>query len=229
MTIMHSLASIPMIYVFSFLPKSELIGFITFFFLNTVACFCDLMLNFIAVFSQALATNATGVTTLTSVMTNLTWVLVVLFPTVNFKHALFNIRLKSNVDCISALNSIMYSGYSATDSWMAMSTPGLGTPFIIFWAQMIFWWIILTLIENRTKIRLACRRCSCRKKKIEPTARENLLSKGNEAPPTTSDLAADSDSNGSETVSTSWDDSVSDAYFSVEITLSSFFVTHVAS
>ena len=118
-----------------------------------------MILDFISVFSQAYVAAPTGPTKLTTVMTNITWVLAVLFPTVNFKRALFNIRLKSNADCVSALNSLFFTSYNPDEAWMSLLNPGLGAPFVIFCGQMIFWWIVLILIENGTAIRLACRRC----------------------------------------------------------------------
>ena len=162
MIIMYSLASLPLIYVFSFAPKSELIGFISFFVINAIGCFFHMILDFISVFSQAQATGATSQTRLSVVMLNLSWVLKIVFPSVTFKSALFNIRLKSNLDCISALNSLFFTSYDGAGSWMATDSPGLGIPFIIFCCQMIFWWVILILIENGTNIRLICRRrCKC--------------------------------------------------------------------
>lgn len=159
MILMYSLASLPLIYVFSFAPKSELIGFISFFIINAVGCFFDMILDFISVFSQAQAVSATSRTGLSLVMLNLSWVLKVLFPSVTFKSALFNIRLKTNAECVSALNSLFFTSYDGTGSWMAIDSPGLAIPFIIFCCQMIFWWVILILIENGTNIRLICRRC----------------------------------------------------------------------
>jgi len=156
---MYSLASLPLIYVYSFIPKSELIGFIGFFIINVIGCFFDMMLDFISVYSQAQATNATSSTGLSIIMVNLTWVLVVIFPSVNFKHALFNIRLKSNPGCISSLNSLFFTSYSSNGPWMAIASPGLGASFIIFCAQILLWWIILILIENGNNIKLGCRRC----------------------------------------------------------------------
>jgi hypothetical protein len=44
---------------------------------------------------------------------------------------------------------------------MAAREPGLGIQFIIFCAQIIFWWILLTLIENGTHLKLTCRRSCC--------------------------------------------------------------------
>jgi hypothetical protein len=150
-----------MIYVYSFIPKSELIGFINFFVINVVGCFLDMVLAFMALFSQGQSTSTTRLTKLASIMDNIRWVVSTLFPSVNLKRALYNIRLKSNPDCVSALNLLMLTNYSNKEPWMAAREPGLGIQFIIFWAQIIFWWVLLTLIENGTHLKLTCRR-SCR-------------------------------------------------------------------
>jgi hypothetical protein len=159
MIIMYSLASLPLIYVYSFSPKSESIGFTGFFLINVMGLFFDTVFDFLSVYSQAYATDATSATSLSTVMVKLTWILGILFPCVNLKHALFNIRLKSNPDCVSSLNSLFFTSYSSDSSWMAIPSPGLGASFIIFCAQIFFWWIILILIENGTNIKLGCRRC----------------------------------------------------------------------
>jgi hypothetical protein len=149
-----------MIYVYSFVPKSELIGFINFFVINVVGCFLDMVLAFMALFSQGQSTSTTRLSRLASIMSSIRWVVSALFPSVNLKRALYNIRLKSNSDCVSALNSLMLTNYSYKEPWMAAREPGLGIEFIIFCGQLIFWWIILTLIENGRYMKLKCRR-SC--------------------------------------------------------------------
>jgi hypothetical protein len=172
---MFSLASLPLIYVYSFSPKSELIGFINFFVVNVIACFLDMVLSFIAVFSQGQSsTNVVRVSKLTSVTNNIRWIVAVLFPSVNLKHSLFNIRLKSNQDCVSAYNILMLTNYSYTGSWISVHEPGVGIQFIIFCVQMIVWWIILTLIEKGTNIKLGCRRCCKCDQDLEQLDDKNL-------------------------------------------------------
>ena len=199
MIMMYSLASLPFIYVFAFAPKSELIGFITFFVINVIACFFDMILSFISVFSQVQSTSGSGQTKLSSVMSIISWILVVLFPSVNFKRALFNIRLKSSPDCISALNALLYTDYSSTEGWMTFRIPGLGASFIIFCAQMIFWWIILAVIENKRTINLCCQKCcKCNKDLMEIDDHKPEPS-----------LKSDWDDGGKESVvSSSWNDAV---------------------
>lgn len=206
MLIMCSLASLPLIYVYSFSPKSELLGFIGFFVVNVIGCFFDMILNFISIFSQAQAVAATSATKLSIIMVNLTWVLAVLFPTVNFKHALFNIRLKSNPDCISSLNSLFFTNYNTDEGWMSILSPGLGAAFLIFWAQIIFWWTILILIENSTNIKLGCRRCCKREQDLQKIDEKKQRKRpNNRLPPITSQWT---DEEIQPPVLSSWDDAV---------------------
>ena len=159
MIIMFSLASLPMIYVFSFGPSTELAGFIIFFIINVIACFLDMVLDFIAVFSQFQNVGGTSLTGTSKVMVILRYIVVILFPSVNFKHSLFNIRLRSSEECLSAINGLMFTNYTSSGSWMAPSDPGLGLYFILFCIQAVAWWIILILIENRVAMSIGCRRC----------------------------------------------------------------------
>jgi hypothetical protein len=71
-------------------------------------------------------------------MVNFTWVLTVLFHSVNFERGLFDIRLKSNPDCISVRNSLFFTDYNMYEALMAIQSPGLGAPFVIFCSQIIF-------------------------------------------------------------------------------------------
>ncbi|CAM4944466.1 unnamed protein product [Rotaria socialis] len=169
MIIMYSLASLPLIYVYSFSPRSELIGFINFFVVNTVACFFDMVLAFIAVFSQGQSTSTTRVARLTSIVNLIRWVIAAFFPCVNYKRALYNIRLKSNQECVSAVNSLMLTNDSVTEPWMSTHEPGVGSQFIIFCIQIFFWSMILILIESGTNIKLGCRRCCGRKNDLAET------------------------------------------------------------
>lgn len=146
-------------YVYSYVPKTQLIGFITFFIINLIACFFDAIFDFIAVYSQLQAETATSATTTTRAMKGMKRSLAVFFPSVNFKQSLYNIRLQSSTECISTVNALMYTTYSASEGWMSVKDPGLGLYFIIFCIQTLLWWIILVLIENGTSIGLGCRRC----------------------------------------------------------------------
>ncbi len=131
MIIMYSLASLPLIYVYSFNPKSELTGFINFFVVNVVVCFLDMVLAFMALFSQGQSPSTTvvRVSRLSQMTNNIRWVVAVVFPTVNFKRALFNIRLKSSQECISAVNSLMLTNYSYTEPGLSLREPGVGILF----------------------------------------------------------------------------------------------------
>lgn len=79
-------------------------------------------------------------------------ILSALFPSVNLKRALFNIRLKSDSNCIPVLNSILLTNYSFEESWITVREPGLGLQIVVFLGQMSVWWIILISIENRREM-----------------------------------------------------------------------------
>ena len=205
---MYSLASLPLLYVFAFAPSSELVGFILFFIINVIACFLDMVLDFITVFSQFQNVGGTGLTGLSRVMITLRWIIVGLFPAVNFKHSLFNIRIRSSEECLSAINGLLFTNYTSSGSWMAVGDSGLGLFFILFCVQAVFWWIVLVLIENRGKINVGCRRCCKCDKDLEQ------FSNKEPSQLTPIELASPSthlnDINDSLSVgSSSWDDSVS--------------------
>ncbi|CAM4954605.1 unnamed protein product [Rotaria socialis] len=151
--LLYSLASLPFVYVYSFIPGTELIGFVIYFIVNVLVCFVDVVLGFIGVFSgsQALP-NGAKVNQTGTLMTNIRWILSALFPTVNLKHALFNIRLRSSDRCIGPVNSVMGTNYSLNESWLSLSEPGLGIQCLIFIGQSIFWWFIVMFIEEGWKI-----------------------------------------------------------------------------
>ena len=154
MFFMYSLSSLPFIYVFSFAVKRELIGVINFFLLNVLMCFIDMILSFLASVVQGNASPIeSGMTSGATAVTAVRWILSVLLPTVNLKHALSNIRLHSNRKCISSLNSIMGTNYAFDESWMSVHEPGLGLQFLIFCVQTLLWWLILMLIENFAAIK----------------------------------------------------------------------------
>ncbi|CAF4617859.1 unnamed protein product [Rotaria socialis] len=151
--LLYSLASLPFVYVYSFIPGTELIGFVIYFIVNVLVCFVDVVLGFIGVFSgsQTLP-NGAKVNQTGTLMTNIRWILSALFPTVNLKHALFNIRLRSSDRCIGPVNSVMGTNYSLNESWLSLSEPGLGIQCLIFIGQSIFWWFIVMFIEEGWKI-----------------------------------------------------------------------------
>jgi hypothetical protein len=175
MAIMYSLASLPLIYVFSFGPNSELVGVIVFFIVNVIVCFVDVILDFVALFSQIQNTGATSVSGTSRVVGTLRVIVGVLFPSVNFKHSLYNIRLRSNEDCLTTTNSLMLTNYTSTEPWLSVSTPGLGVFFILFCVQIAIWLIILTLIENRGRISLGCRQCCNCDKDLQESPNVELI------------------------------------------------------
>ena len=190
MILMYCSASLPLIYLYSFNPKSALIGFINFFIINVIACFLDMVMAFMALFSQGQLNSVTRLTRLTTITNNIRWVIAVIFPSVNFKRALFNIRLKSNSECTSALNSILLTNYTVDESWSSLREPGLGLQILVFSLQTIVCWLLLILIEQRHSIKLRWRHCCGCDNQLEETHTEKSLDRDMGTP------------------ATSWDDSV---------------------
>lgn len=156
---MYSLASLPFIYTYSFIPMKESVSLIIFVIVNILIIFLDMVLGFVVVFFQGqAATNTNGMTTQAVVMTDIRLIMSILFPTVNLKHALFNIHLRSSDSCVSSVNLILGTNYSSTEPWMSMHEPGLGIQFVIFISQIIGWWLVVMIIEQSARI---CPRRSC--------------------------------------------------------------------
>ncbi|CAF1663620.1 unnamed protein product [Didymodactylos carnosus] len=70
-----------------------------------------MVISFIQVFTEGQNLSTTKPTKTTRVLVILRWVLSAAFPTVNFKRALFNVRLHDNNQCINALNAILASKF----------------------------------------------------------------------------------------------------------------------
>jgi len=161
MFLMYVLASLPFAYVFSFIPKTSIMGFTNFFILNVIICVIDAVASSFPVFTQN-STPSAGPSKTYTIVDNIRWIFAVLLPTVNFKHALSNIQLHNNTQCIYLSNSLLGTTFSTNEPWMSTSRPGVGAEFILFCVQIIFWCLILTIIENRLSIRQAWQRCCAR-------------------------------------------------------------------
>lgn len=153
MLVFYSMASIPYIYTYSMLLVKESVGLVLYIIVNILVCFLDMVLGFVVVFLQGQTVPVTRtMTSGATAMSNIRLILSILFPTVNLKHALFNIHLRSSETCVSSVNSILGSSYSANEPWMSMHEPGLGIQVVIFFSQMIAWWLIILFIEQSNRI-----------------------------------------------------------------------------
>jgi hypothetical protein len=138
----------------------EAVGLILYIIVNILICFLDMVLGFVVVFLQGQTVPGSIATKMTPgsiAMTNIQLVISILFPTVNLKHALFNIHLRSSNTCVTDVNAVLGTNYSSTEPWMSINEPGLGLQVVIFVSQMIGWWLIIIFIEQFYRI---CRRRS---------------------------------------------------------------------
>lgn len=150
----------------------EAVALILFVIVNIIIIFIDMVLGFVVVFLQGQTTSLSSNSSMTSgsvILTYIRLVLSLVFPTVNLKHALYNIHLRSSSTCVSSVNSVLGTSYSASEPWMSMNIPGLGLPVVIFVGQMIFWWLIIWFIERFNGMCQSRSRC-CRTNNEQQTA-----------------------------------------------------------
>lgn len=147
MYFMYALASLPFVYAYSFVPKSSVMGLAIFFIVNVTACVIDAVLNSFTIFIQNTSPSS-GPLRSYYIITAIRTIIAIFLPTVNLKQALFNIQLHENTECISVSNSIIGTRFSPNESYMSLKRPGVGSQFIIFIGQFIFWWVIIAIIER---------------------------------------------------------------------------------
>lgn len=127
-------------------------GFVYCFIINSLLCFLDMVLTFMGLFSQGQLTNIQSLTRMASVTDKTRWILAIICPTVTLKRALFNMRLKSDSECISALNSIMLTNFSYKEPSLSLKEPGVGNYIVFFVVQTVAFGLLLLLVENRHHI-----------------------------------------------------------------------------
>ena len=157
--LMYTLASLPFMYLFSFIPRTSVIGFTNFFILNVIANIIDAVINSFTVFTRN-ETPSLGTSSTFKVVTTIRTILACLLPSVNLKHALSNSQLHENKECIGIFNTYIGTKLSVNSSWTAMGKSGVGAELLIFFFQILSCWAILIVVESRTKIRQAWQRCS---------------------------------------------------------------------
>ena len=155
---MYVLASLPFVYVFSFIPESAVMGFTNFFILNVVISVIDAVAGTFPIFSGNTNPSA-GPAPAYKVVEAIRLIFRLLLPAVNFKHTLANMLIHNNANCIRVFNGMLGTKFSENETWMSTQKPGIGEEFIIFCVQTLFWLVVLILIENRLTIRQARQRC----------------------------------------------------------------------
>jgi hypothetical protein len=133
-------------------------GFTNFFILNVILCVIDAVLASFPVFSNRSA-QTSGPSQTYTVVNIIRSIVAFFLPTVNLKHALANIILHDNGQCILTSNSMLGTSLSTNEPWMSTNRPGLGREFIFFCVQMLFWSVFLMIVESRLRIKQAWRRC----------------------------------------------------------------------
>lgn len=155
MLFMYVLASLPFAYVFSFLSKSTIMAFTNFFILNVIVSIIDAIISSFPVFSQN-PNPENGPTSSYRTINVIRTIFAIGLPSVNLKHAIANLVLHDNAQCIRISNSILGTKFVVNENFLATSRPGVGTEFVLFIVQTIFWTIILIVIERRSRTTLCC-------------------------------------------------------------------------
>ena len=111
--ILSSLSWPTLAYIWTFLFKSEIIGFVVLALFLGIMAFIDMVFAFIQLIVQTTATtNGTSTNSPFSVFLNIfRWILAVIFPNVTIKRAMFDLKISNNSFCVSTLNTIIYSRY----------------------------------------------------------------------------------------------------------------------
>jgi hypothetical protein len=147
------LASLPFAYVFSFAPRTSIIGFTNFFIVNVIANVIDAVINSFTIFSRNEQASAGPSRTYTAV-NNFRSILAALLPSVNLKHALSNSQLHENGECVAIFNTFIGTKLNVNEVWTSMSKPGVGTQMLLFCLQTLVWTLLLIVVENRRRRQL---------------------------------------------------------------------------
>lgn len=130
-------------------------AFTNFFILNVIVTIVDAVIASFPVFNQNTNPSA-GPTSSYKIVNVIRTIFAIGLPSVNLKHAITNLVLHDNGQCIKLSNAILGTKFVENENYFSTSRPGIGTEFILFVVQIIFWTIILIVIENRLRIKQCC-------------------------------------------------------------------------
>ena len=141
--------------MFSFRPRTSIIGLTNFFILNVIANVIDSVINSFTIF-QRNDSPQNGPNRVYGAVTNFRWILAGLLPSVNLKHALSNSQLHENQQCIRTFNALIGTKFPLNEPFASLTKPGVGGQILIFCIQMTFWTIVLIIIEKRAGKQPCC-------------------------------------------------------------------------
>jgi hypothetical protein len=94
-------------YIWSFLFKQEIIGFIVLLIILSVIAFLDTILTFIELLFQQNDGSASNPGAMAMYAIRL--ILTIIFPNVTVKRGMYNLKIRQNSYCISSVNSLLFS------------------------------------------------------------------------------------------------------------------------
>lgn len=132
-------------YVWSFLFKSDVVGFIVLLLVLGFACLFDMTAGYLRFFDIAISG---GGGTLTRISDVIRYIFAFLFPNIAVKRAMFNLKLQKLPICYPILNFAFKDNYRNV-SGLAFSDPGIGKYALLNAFNFGFGLIIIFLVESR--------------------------------------------------------------------------------
>nr|QUF59432.1 ATP-binding cassette transporter Abca3-like4 [Brachionus angularis] len=133
-------------YIWSNFFKSDIIGFVVLFILLSFATLVDMICVILKFFA-----SMSGDSGLMGKISNLTRnFLVIFFPNIALKRALFNLKLQNTPVCLAALNIFFGSNLKADSKGFTFSEPGIGKFLLLNYLALIFGIFVIFLIEDKT-------------------------------------------------------------------------------
>ncbi|CAF0703608.1 unnamed protein product [Brachionus calyciflorus] len=140
-------------YIWSFLFKSEIIGFVVLVIMLGFAAFLDIIWNFVEllVLNGAKTSNAGA-----DFFSALRIIMALVFPNVTIKRGLYNLKIRSNKYCIDAVNGVLATNLTYSETHSSFSEPGIGMEFLFCAIQFIVMNLVLFVMESKIYTKLKC-------------------------------------------------------------------------
>jgi hypothetical protein len=142
-TLINSLSWPLLTYIWSFLFKSDIIGFVVLFILLNLIT----MLDFIAsiTFLSFKSAKFDGIEVTIVEIVRIAFAL--LFPNIQLKKVVYNLKIRENQRCINTLNIILQLNMSKNESFISLNDPGIGKYLLFSLLVLIISGFVLFLIE----------------------------------------------------------------------------------
>ena len=134
-------------YIWSFLFKQDIIGFIVLLFVLFIVAFVDMIFTFIEILFQQEDSGPDNVGA--NVIIAIRWLTTILLPNLTVKRGLYNLKIRKNNYCIDGVNNILFTGYRYNEDPFSLKEPGIGILMLICIGQFVVGNFILYFLEVR--------------------------------------------------------------------------------